>query len=58
MTPTHDLATLIQRERERDIRSARFAGLTARVGACCDPRRLDRLASLLRHTQSCPEGAR
>jgi hypothetical protein len=58
MTPTHDLATLIQRERERDFRSARFARLTARVMACCDPRRLDRLASLLRHARSCPEGTR
>ena len=48
MITTPWLVETLQREREREMESDRLARLAARIGACCNPSVLTRLARALR----------
>ena len=57
MIAPYHVSTVIQQEREREMRASHIARLAARVRDCCRPSRFARLASLSRRHRSHSEGA-
>jgi hypothetical protein len=58
MIAPYYVSTVIQQEREREMRASHLLRVAARVRECCRASRFSRLASLIRRHRSQTEGAK